>query len=190
MTSLSVIPLPYGLRDVKLTPYTTAAADILAASSIDFPNARRLSFSEAEEFEELRGDDKVVTTRGKGASVDWDLEGGGFSFEAVKAMYGGTIIEEGTTPDMKKTFRKSVNDSRPFFKAEGQSISDSGGDLHGVLFRCRATGNLTGEMGDGQFWLTGASGVALPNLVAGTAGSAGVDDLYEFVQNETSVAIP
>lgn len=181
---LDVIALPYGLRDVKLTPYTTAAATALDVTSIDFPNARRLSFSEAEEFEELRGDDKVVTTRGRGASVDWDLEGGGFSFEAVRAMYGGTITETGTTPAQSKSFKKNVNDSRPFFQAEGQSISDSGGDLHGVLFRCRATGNLEGEMADGQFWLTGASGVALPSLITGS-----VDDLYEFVQNEEAVAI-
>lgn len=182
---LTVIPLPYGLRDVKLTSYTTEAATTLAAQSIDFPNARRLAFAEAEEFEELRGDDKVVTTRGRGASVDWDLEGGGFSFEAVRAMYGGTITETGTTPAQIKTFKKNVTNARPFFKAEGQSISDSGGDLHGVLFRCRATGNFEGEMADGQFWLTGASGVALPSLIASS-----VDDLYHFVQNETAVAIP
>lgn len=181
---LSVIPLPYGLRDVKLTPYTSAAATTLGTPSVDFPNARRLAFSEAEEFEELRGDDKVVTTRGRGASVEWDLEGGGFSFEAVRTMYGGTITETGTTPNQKKSYKKKADDSRPFFKAEGQSISDSGGDFHGVLFRCRATGNLEGEMGDGTFWLTGASGVALPNLVA-----TGIDDLYEFVQNETVTAI-
>lgn len=181
---LDVVPLPYGLRDVKLTPYTSAAATTLDTTAIDFPNARRLSFSEAEEFEELRGDDRVVTTRGRGASVDWDLEGGGFSFEAVRAMYGGTITETGVTPNQSKSFRKNVNDTRPFFHAEGQSISDSGGDLHGVLFRCRATGNLEGEQADGQFWLTGASGVALPSLVTGEEG-----DLYEFVQNETALDI-
>lgn len=181
---LTVIPLPFGLRDVKITPYTTDAATTLATPSIDFPNARRLSFSEAEDFEELRGDDKVVTTRGRGGAVDWDLEGGGFSFEAVRAMYGGTITESGTTPAQVKTFQKKVNDNRPFFKAEGQSISDSGGDFHGILYKCRATGNLEGELGDGQFWLTGASGVALPATL-----SSAVDALYDFVQNETATAI-
>jgi hypothetical protein len=181
---LTVIPLPYGLRDVKVTPYTTDAATVLGTPKVDFPNARRLSFSEAEEFQELRGDDKVVTTRGRGASVDWNLEGGGFSFEAVKTMYGGTITETGTTPNMKKTYQKKVTDSRPFFHAEGQSISDSGGDIHGILYKCRATGNFEGELGDGEFWLTGASGVALPSTIV-----ASVDALYDFVQNETVTAI-
>lgn len=182
---LTTVPLPYGLRDVKVTSYTTAAATTLSTPSIDFPNSRTLSFSEGEEFEELRGDDQVVTTRGRGASVEYDLEGGGISFESVKAMYGGTIVESGVTPAQVKTFKKNVADARPFFKAEGQSISDSGGDFHGVLWLCRSTGNLTGEMGDGQFWLTGGSGVTLPSRITASLG-----DLYHLVQNETASVIP
>jgi hypothetical protein len=181
--ALTTIPLPYGLRDIHVTGYTTAAATTLATPSIDFPYARTMSFDETEEFEELRGDDKVVTTRGRGPSVDWDMEGGGFSFEAVVQMYGGTIVETGTTPAQVKTFKKNVTNARPFFKAEGQSISDSGGDVHAVLWRARCSGNLSGQFGDGQFWLTGAAGVALPSLI-----TASVDDIYHFVQNETAVA--
>jgi len=181
---LTTIPLPYGLRDLKVTSYTTPAATVLATPSIDFPYARTLAFAEAEEYEELRGDDKVVTTRGRGPQVEWEMEGGGFSFEAYKAIAGGTITDSGVTPAQKRSFKKKGTDSRPFFQAEGQSISDSGGDFHGVLFRCRATGNLEGTMADGAFWLTGVSGVALPSFV-----TAGLDDLYEFVQNETAVAI-
>lgn len=177
--------LPYGLRDVKITSYTDAGATTLSGSSQDLPYARTFSFSEAEDFEELRGDDKLVTTRGKGASIDWDLEGGGLSFDALKIIVGGTITATGTTPNQKNVFTKKVTDVRPFFKVEGQAISDSGGDLHCVLDRCRATGNIEGEFGDGQFWLTKASGVALPSLI-----SARVDTLYEFTQNETAVAIP
>lgn len=182
---LDTIPLPYGLRDVKITPYTDAAATTLASTSIDLPNSRTMSFSEAEDFEELRGDDGVVTTRGKGPSVDWELEGGGVSFEIVQATYGGTVTTTGVTPAQKKTFRKLGTDVRPFFKAEGQAISDSGGDVHAVLFRCRSTGELTGAMADGAFWLTGASGRALPSRV-----TADLDALYDLVQNETAVAIP
>lgn len=177
-------PLPYGLRDVKLTPYTTAAATALGTTSVDLPNSRTLSFAEAEDFEELRGDDGVVTVRGKGPGVDWDLEGGGISFEAVQVMYGGTITETGISPAKVKTYRKLSTDVRPFFQAEGQSISDSGGDVHCVLHRCRATKDLKGEFGEGSFFLTGASGVALPSKVP-----ADLNALYDFVQNETEVPI-
>lgn len=175
--------LPYGLRDVKLTPYTTDAGTALG-TSVDLPNARTFSFSEAEEFTELRGDDKIVTTRGQGASVEWDLESGGLDFAALKIMAGGTIVETGLTPNQKKVFTKKATDSRPFFKVEGQVISDSGGDVHCVLPRCRATGNIEGEFSDGSFFLTSGSGVALPSLLTGQ-----VDTLYEFVQNEATTAI-
>lgn len=175
---LTTIPLPFGLRDVKVRP-VTGATDT-AGTSVDLPNGRTFSFTEAEDFEELRGDDGLVAVRGLGPSVDWELEGGGVSLEAVKTMYGGLITETGTTPAMKKVYAKKGTDTRPYFQVEGQAISDSGGDFHVLLYKCRSTGELSGELGDGSFWLTGASGRALPNA----AGS-----LYDFVQNETTVAI-
>jgi hypothetical protein len=175
--------LPYGLRDIKVTPYTDGAGTTLG-TPVDLPNARTLSFSEAEEFTELRGDDKVVTTRGQGASVEWDLEAGGLDFEALKVIAGGTIVESGVAPNTVRTFTKKVTDSRPFFQVEGQVISDSGGDVHCVLDRCRSTGNIEGEFSDGNFFLTSGSGVALPSLQTGR-----VDTIYEFVQNESATPI-
>jgi hypothetical protein len=175
--------LPYGLRDTKITPYTTAALTTLGTSQ-DEPNARSMSFSEAEDYEELRGDDKVVAIRGKGAGVDWEMEHGGITLAAYKLMAGGLIATTGTTPAQVTTFTKKVTDDRPYFKAEGQAISDSGGDFHAVLYRCRASEGLEGELADGSFWLTQASGVALPALLTGK-----VDVLYEFILNETVTAI-
>ena len=175
--------LPYGLRDIKVTPYTDGAGTTLG-TPVDLPNSRTLSFSEAEEFTELRGDDKVVTTCGQGASVEWDLEAGGLDFAALKVIAGGTIVESGVAPNTVRTFTKKVTDARPFFKIEGQVISDSGGDVHCVLDRCRVTGNVEGEFSDGNFFLTSGSGVALPSLVTGRT-----DTIYEFVQNETATPI-
>lgn len=177
--------LPYGLRDVKITPYTNGGATVLG-DPVDLPNARTFSFSEAEEFTELRGDDKVVTTRGQGASVDWDLEAGGLSLEVLQVLAGGEITESGVTPNVIRKFRKKATDSRPFFQVEGQAISDSGGDMHCVLPRCRVTGNIEGEFADGEFFLTSGSGTALPSLVSG----ADLDLLYEFVENESVTPIP
>ena len=180
---LTTTALPYGLRDIKITPYTNEAAGTLG-TPIDLPYARTLSFSEAEEFTELRGDDQVVTTRGRGAAVEWEVESGGLPLEALKVMAGGTITETGTTPAQKKIYSKKATDSRPFFKIEGQVISDSGGDVHCVMDRCRSTGNIEGEFADGEFFLTSASGAALPSLVPSRLGT-----LYEFIQNETAAAI-
>lgn len=180
---LTTIPIPYGIRDIKITAYTTAAADTLATPSVDLPYARTLSWTESEDFEELRGDDTIITTKGKGPEVEWELEAGGISFEALKVMDGGTITTSGTAPAQKKTYAKLATDAKPYFKIEGQVISDSGGDVHLVMDRCRASGDFEGEFTDGEFFLTALSGRALGSLIAARIGT-----IYEFVQNETAVA--
>ena len=175
--------LPFGIRDTKVTNYTTSALTTLGTSQ-DAPQARSLSFSEAEDYEELRGDDKVIAIHGLGATVDWEMENGGISIPAVVKMNGGASVTSGVTPNQITTYTKKVTDERPYFKAEGQSVSDSGGDFHAVLYRCRASDSFEGELADGSFWLTSASGKALPALLTGK-----VDVLYEFVLNETLTAI-
>lgn len=175
--------LPYGLREVGITPYTTAAATALGAAR-KYPVARTLSFEEAEDFEELRGDDKVVAIRGKGASVNWEMENGGISLPSYKNMAGGTLTTTGITPNTVTTFKKKVTDVRPYWKGEGRSINDDGGDFHGILYKARASESLSGEMADGTFWLTEASGQALPATLVGE-----VDTLYDFILNETSTPI-
>lgn len=176
--------VPYGLRDIKLTPYTDASGSTLATTSVDLPIARTLSFSDTESFEELRGDDRVVAQHGNGASVEWEMESGGLPFDAFKVMAGGTIVETGVTPAAKRVFSKKVTDQRPYFKIEGQVISDSGGDVHCIIYRCKATGELSGEFSDGAFFLTSASGVGI-----GAVGGPNADKLYDFVQNESVTAI-
>jgi hypothetical protein len=173
--------LPYGIRDIKLTPVSVSG---VVGTSVDLPNARTLSFEEAEEYEELRGDDKVVATRGNGPSVSWELESGGISLEALVVLNGGTCTVTGVTPNQIKKYVKKAADARPEFKAEGQAISEGGGDLHTVIWRAKATDGVSGEFSDGGFFLTSASGTALPSKTTGS-----LDTLYEFVQNETAVPI-
>jgi hypothetical protein len=59
-----------------------------------------------------------------------------------------------------------------------------GGDFHVVLYKCRASESMEGELSDGSFWLTSASGVTLPATLTGE-----VDTLYKFILNETTTAI-
>ncbi len=185
--ALNTIPLPFGLRDVKITPYTDLTRTVLAGSSIDLPNAQTFTWTETEDYEDLRGDDALQTSHGKGPVVTWDLESGGLSFEAWAAVAGGIVTTTGVTPNQIKTHRKSVLDVRPFFKVEGQAISDSGGDVHGVVYACRATGDLKAEMKDGTFMVPAMSGKGFGSkLLSGPP----VNTAYDWVQNETAVSIP
>lgn len=178
--------LPYGLRDVKLIPYPTLAADTFGSTLIDLPVARTYSFNETEEFEDLRGDDQLQTSHGQGAQVEWELESGGMSFAAYCAIAGGQVVESGISPNQVKRYRKKVTDQRPFFTLVGQSISDSGGDFQGLVWRARATDDLEHELADGQFLTPGASGTGFPCKVSGIVGGLEVlDSVYDFIQRET-----
>lgn len=178
------VAYPFGIRDVKITPITNLVTEALG-TPIDLPAIRTLSFTEAESYTELRGDDKVITSRGSGPGVAWELEAGGYKPVVVKAIFGGTLTETGTTPAQISKLQKKATDSRPFFRAEGQSMSDNGGDVHVVLYRCRATGDFEGNFSDGEWFLTGASGTAFPSQAVAT-----LDALYDIIWNETITAIP
>lgn len=171
--------LPFGLRDVKL--WALDASGARTGAGVDLPVARTFSFAEAEDYETLEGDDITVATHGKGPTVDWELEAGGISLEAYAIMAGGTVTATGSTPNQKKTFTKLNTDARPYFDVEGQAISDSGGDFHTLVYRCKADSSLEGNHENGAFRLTSASGKGYGPVAGG--------ELYEFVQNETPTAI-
>lgn len=178
--------IPYGLRDVKLIKYPSLAATVFGTTLVDLPVARTFSFNDTEDFEELRGDDTLVTSHGQGATVEWELESGGISFEAYAILAGGTIIESGISPNQVKRFRKKTTDQRPFFLVIGQAISDSGGDFQAVVWRCRATDDLEGELSDGEFFIPAAAGTGFGCLVTGTVNGLEIaDSVYDFVQRET-----
>jgi hypothetical protein len=175
--------LPYGMRDLKITPYADAAGSVLSTEVIDLPNMQTFSFSEEEEFQELRGDDRVVAIRGSGATVSWELEAGGYKLRVWEVMSGGTVTQTGIAPNRKWRLDKRSSDARGYFLIEGQIISDSGGDLHAVVYRCRCNEAIEGEFADGEFFITSASGQGLPIL-------DDVNDLlYSIEINETATAI-
>lgn len=181
--------LPYGLRDVKVG--LLDAVTQLPTVLVDLPNSQTFSFTDSEDFEELRGDDKVVAKRGKGATVEWELENGGISLEAYVIMAGGTLTISGVSPNTKKTYRKRATDSRPDFWVEGQAMSESGGDFHCVVPRCKADDSLEGSLEGGTFWVTSASGTGMGSL-APVTDTEHYDLLYKFVHNEqaTAIAVP
>lgn len=173
--------LPYGLRDVKVTPITAdVAGSITYGTFVDLPVSRTLSWKEKEDFEQLRGDDKVAAERGNGPLIDWSLEKGGVSLAAYAVIAGGTTTASGTTPNQKVTYQKAGTDSRPYFRVDGQAINDNGGDTHVILYRCKATGDIEGAFEDGGFTIQSCSGTGYPNAD---------DELYDIIYNETAADI-
>lgn len=183
MTAPVADGLAYGVRDCKLTEYLDASGMVLGPSSVDLPYMQHLNFTEAEEFSELRGDDKLITTRGKGSQVNWDLEAGGLSTAAWAVITGGSVIESGLTPNRIIELRKRSTQSRPYFRIDGKIISDSGGDILVRIYRCRANGDIQANFQDGEFQTSQIAGVGLP-LLDDTN-----DLLYSIFRRETSSEI-
>lgn len=169
--------LPYGIRDIKLTPINS---DGSYGSAVDLPVAQTLSFHETEEFEELRGDDTLKAVHGKGASVEFDIEAGGISLDAWHVMTGGDIEAIGSTPNQTKSLTKKTTHSRPYFRIDGQIINDVDGDTHVTIYKAKLTDNLEGDFADGSFFITSCSGQGLGDLN---------DDLYTITWNETEAPI-
>lgn len=183
MTAPMPESLPYGMRDLKVTPYADAIGSVLGSTSYDLPHMQTLTFGETEEYEELRGDDKLVATHGKGAQVEWDLEAGGISLKVWSILTGGQIIESGTTPNRKVIMRKRASDARPYFRIDGQVISDAGGDVVARIYRAKCNAKIEGKFGDGTFFVTAVGGVGLPMLDDNN------DYLYDIIQHESKVVL-
>lgn len=174
--------LPFGMRDCKIYPYLDAQGTILADKGFDLPVAQTFSFADSEDFVDLRGDDELAATHGNGAQVNWSLEAGGIALQVWSIFTGGQIIESGTAPNRTITLRKCSDDARPYFKVVGKILSESGGDVDAIVYRAKCNGDISGQFGDGQFFITSADGIGLP--IPGTRL------LYDIVQNETRKALP
>jgi hypothetical protein len=178
--ALSVHRLPYGLRDVKVATLDSAG---VKGTLVDLPAAQTLEFTEETTSQTLRGDDSVVAQRTTIDNVSWTMESGGISLEAYTVIAGGTVTTTGVTPSVIKKWRRMNTDAYPDFFAEGQSMSESGGDHHLVLHRCKAT-QISGTHADGEFWVSHAEGTAIGTLTVANVGA-----VWDMVENETATAI-
>jgi len=180
---------PFGLKDCKVYPFLDQNGTALAEEGFDLPAIQTFSFADSEDYTDLRGDDVLLATHGNGAQVNWSLEAGGISLQTWAIFTGGQIIEAGVAPNRTITLRKCSDDVRPYFQVRGLAINDNSGDTVAVVYRAKCNGDISGQFGDGVFFVTSADGVGLP--------IPGTNLLYDFIQHESrtflsleSIAIP
>lgn len=177
---LTTTPQPYGLRDIKVA---TLDATGTKGTLVDLPASQTMDFEESTNTKQLRGDDAVKAQRTTIDQVSWTLEAGGLSFEAALVMIGGIITSTGTTPAQLKTWTRTDTDSYPDFYAVGQALSESGGDLHLALYRCKAS-KFSGTLTDQEFWVSHMEGSAIGSLAVASAGK-----VWDFIQHETAIPV-
>ena len=164
---------PFGLRDVKVT-------NIGGTSQEDLPASRTMSFTERIKSNELSGDDKVLAVVAFSDAVEWQLEGGGISLAAYAIMTGRTVTTAGVSPNQTDTLSGAAQEQFPYFKIYGKSIGDGADDIHVKIWKAKLT-NIQGQFGDGEFFVTQASGVAIDD---------GTNGIFDIVQNETAANLP
>jgi hypothetical protein len=171
--------LPYGIKQLMLTPYQDAQGSILATVSYPMPVAMTLGFSETEQFDELRGDDILVAVHGRGPQVDWSLEAGGMPINCWSIITGGMVIAEGVAPNRRIRLLKSADNMRPYFRIDGRIISDSGGNVVARIYRAKANGRIQADHRGGSFQTSAIDGIGMP--LVNDSGRW----LYEIIQNES-----
>lgn len=162
----------YGLREITVKA--------TAGTPVKLPAAQKLTFNETLVTGELRGNDTVVSQVSFTDKIEWELESGGISLEAFAAMTGRSIVLSGTGAAEVNTMTLRAGESYPWFELRGRALTDSGGDIHVVLYKCRLTEGMSGEFADSEFFIQSCSGVAIDN---GTK-------MADIVQNETAAALP
>lgn len=175
---------PYGLHRLWITPYTDTDGSILGDTSYRLPLARTFAFTEDEDNDTLDGDDKAsVAIQGKGATVSGTLEGGGLDLTTFAIITGGTLTESGAGSTLKRSILKRGSDTRPYFRAEGQVISNGGGDNVIRVFRCKANGKIQADSKYGAFMI--------PSIdIMGTPMPGDDDDyLWEIDFNATKTTL-
>lgn len=166
---------PFGLRDVKVT-------NIGGTTQVDLPAALTLTVKERLTSGELRGDDATVSVVGIADAVEWELEAGGISLEALAIMTGRTNTSAGTTPNRTLTMAANAGDTFPYFKIYGKSVGDNAtDDIHVKLNKCKLTSGVEGEFKDGEFFVSKCSGIAI---------DPGAGSIMDIVQNETAANLP
>lgn len=162
---------PFGLREVKLVSGATVVA---------LPASRTLQFTERVKSGELLGDDSLVAVAAHLEAVEWTLEAGGISLEALALMTGRTVAESGTTPNRTKTLKGTAGDRYPYISIYGKVLGSGEDDIHCKIFKAKVT-SLEGSFGEGEFFVTRCSGIAVDD---------GTNGIYEFVQHETAQELP
>ena len=166
---------PFGLRDLKVT-------NIGGTSQVDLPSSLTLTFKERLTQGEMRGDDATQSVVAITDAVEWSIEAGGISLEALAIMTGRTATAAGTTPNRTVTMSANAGDNMPYFKIYGKSVGDvSTDDIHVKLNKCKLTSGIEGEFKDGSFFMTKCSGIAI---------DPGAGAIYDIVQNATAANLP
>jgi hypothetical protein len=170
-----------GINDAKMFPLITDDSTELAyGTAVDNPGVTSLKITPSFVEKELRGDESILDQYSKLDFIDWSFENSILSLDALAILIGGTVTPEGTTPNQTQTYKLNKSDKPGYFKLEGKSDYTDVGDVHVVLYKCKANKVEYSFVGE-DYAKVSAGGRAIPTKNNG--------DIKDIVFNETAVDI-
>lgn len=162
---------PFGLRELKITN-----AD--GSGVVALPSALILHVSPRIVAAEFTAEGVVVGASATVAAVEWEIEAGGISLEALAKLVGDSAASAGSAPNRSLTLSVDAGAAFPYVRIYGRAVGEGNDDIHCKLWRCKLT-DIEGTFRVGEFWVTSAAGVAVQSA----------SGLWDFVQHETGVGL-
>jgi len=167
-----------GINDAKISPIAVdTSAALTYEAGVDVPGITNLKLTPTFIEKQLKGDESVLDTYAKLEQIDWSIEHGVISLDALAIMIGGEVTSGGATPNQTQTFSLTKDDLPKYFKLEAKTDYTDVGDAHFTLFKCKCTSfdyTLQGE----EYATISASGKAIPTTKDGK--------VKDIVFNETA----
>ncbi len=170
-----------GINDAKISRITEDSSTALTYdTAIDVPGITSLKVTPSFVEKELKGDEKIIDTYSKLEKIEWSFEGAKLSLDALAVLLGGTVTAAGVTPNETQTYTLKGVDIPSYFKFEGKSDYTDAGDIHIVLYKCKASSVEYTLQGEDYATVT-ASGKAIATI--------NDDKIKDVIINETAVDI-
>jgi len=179
---------PYGLKDLKVRSWSSGSL----GAAVDLPAAALLKFSTKRDSAKAEGDDRTVAVASNVKEVEFELKSSILPLDALAVMTGVTVTDSGTTPNQVKRYAPKVGAMAPYFLIEGKALSESGGDFHGKVYKCKVTDDPDVGLENGKFADVSLKGTGIgvtADEASTIGGSAAADECFELLQNETEADI-
>ena len=129
---------------------------------------------------QLPGDESILDIYSRLDKVEWSIEYGIISLDALAVFIGGKVTAAGETPAQTQTYKLNQKDLPGYFKMEAKTDYADVDDVHFMFYKCKCTSfeyTLEGE----EYATISASGNAIPTRNNG--------DVLDIVFNETAQEI-
>lgn len=134
-----------GLNDLAVNVLGVADAP---GSKVDVPGARSFEFNAESDSDTLEGDDIILAVAFSAKKGAGSMEMGKSNLTARAAMFGGTVVVSGTTPNEVNTWEESGAANQIYVQIRSQALSvDKAGSAYEVTLHKAKCGSWSESMG-------------------------------------------